>query len=145
MMEKEINQYERVWCSHTKIIIQKVKTKKQIQEIYRISITALSFSRWVTLHVFHLKFPFLCFLYREKKISKKSTNYFPWLFWRLPQMKYTVLGYVRMKAIHYIITTITVLITIITAISSLHSAHLHCSYKKVWRTQKKTNVWSLLS
>lgn len=90
MMEKEKNQYERVWCSHTKFIIQKVETKKQIQEIYRTSITALSFSRWVTLHVFHLKFPFLCFLYREKKISKKSTSYFPWLFWRLPETKYTV-------------------------------------------------------
>ena len=72
MMEKEKNQYKRVWCSHTKLIIQKVEAKKQIQEIYRISITALSFSRWVTLHVSHLKFPFLCFLYREKKISKKS-------------------------------------------------------------------------
>lgn len=134
-----------VWCSHTKLIIQKVETKKPIKEIYRISITAVSFSKWVTLHVFHLKLPFLCFLYRKRKSVRKLLTTFhdcfeDYLRWST----LSVLGNVRMKAIHYIITTITVLIAIIIATSSLHSAYLHYSYKKVWRTQKKRNVWLLL-
>lgn len=64
----------------------KVQTKKQILEIDQISITALSFPKWVTLHN---SFEIFISLFLTLK-NQEENYYFIWLSWRLNEMNYIV-------------------------------------------------------